>query len=529
MYAVVSLVGAAVFIIVYGVRILEPTYVDWLMKGTDLTQHYIGWRAYRDSSWHFPIGMIDNLSYPNDISVIFTDSIPIFAVLFKMLSPILPSNFQYFGIWGLLCFVLQIVVAYKILSGYIRDKISLLLSSVLFLFVPVIFQRMYYHSALAGHWVILLGFAIFFSIAKNDFVFGKKIYIEIAILAIVSSGVHMYFVLMNAMIAVGVTVLLAIKKTNILKCIGVILLYVVIAVLNIALLGGFSGKAGATQEGLGEYALNLIGFINPEGNYEGVARILNPMPVLAMWADEGYAYLGMGVIILLCLSVGVVIINKKIRSWIRDNIRAVTVFLLVNLVAFVFAVSPRIALGRIELVNIPLPSILYNIWSIFRATGRLSWIIIYSVILCSAIIVCKGLKKWLVYAILSVCLIIQVFDMSDIIATKHEKYANKQVFVTPLCDSVWEEITYGKNHVVLMSDFNIFEKFYIADWALNNSLTTNDFYFARTNEQMIEKSRQNALNNSEEVLFVFSEADRENCQKYNLNYTEANGFIIGYK
>lgn len=529
MYAVVVAIGIVVFIIVYGIKILNPTYVEWLMKGTDLTQHYLGWRAYRDSSWHFPIGMIDNLSYPNDVSVIFTDSIPIFAVIFKILSPILPSSFQYFGIWGLLCFVMQIVVAYKIISGFISDKVALLLSSTMFLFVPVVFQRMYYHSALAGHWIILLGFAILFSAIKKDLQFEKKTYISIALLAVLSSGVHMYFVLMNAMIIMGIVVLAALKKKNLLKSVGLILIYIIVAALNVALLGGFSGNTGASKEGLGEYALNLLGFINPEGNYEGVARVLNPMPVLAMWADEGYAYLGVGVLALLCVTVAVVIFKRNVRKGIRDNWKSVVVILLINIIAFVFAASPRIAIGRIELVNMPLPEILYNIWSIFRATGRFSWIIIYSVMLCSAIIVCKTLNNWFVYAILSVCLVLQVFDMSNIIAIKHEKYANTQVFDTPLCDDVWGGITFGKKHVVLMSDFNIFEKFYIADWALNNSLTTNDFYFARRNEQMVEESRENALKNSEDVLFIFSGIDREKCSDYDLDYTEANGFIIGFK
>ena len=39
--------------------------------------------AYRNSDWHFPIGMIDSLVYPNQTSVIYTDSIPLFAIFFK--------------------------------------------------------------------------------------------------------------------------------------------------------------------------------------------------------------------------------------------------------------------------------------------------------------------------------------------------------------------------------------------------------------------------------------------------------------
>lgn len=56
-----GLIGAILFISIYGVKILDPTYEDWLFEGGDLTQHYLGWVFYRRSGWHFPIGLIDNI------------------------------------------------------------------------------------------------------------------------------------------------------------------------------------------------------------------------------------------------------------------------------------------------------------------------------------------------------------------------------------------------------------------------------------------------------------------------------------
>ena len=80
-------IGAFVFITIYGTKILNPCYTDWLMSGGDLSQHYLGWKMYRNGDWTFPIGLTDQLAYPYYTSVIFTDSIPIFAVFFKLLSP----------------------------------------------------------------------------------------------------------------------------------------------------------------------------------------------------------------------------------------------------------------------------------------------------------------------------------------------------------------------------------------------------------------------------------------------------------
>lgn len=96
--------GAIVFVIIYGVKILNPTYVDWLLGGGDLSQHYLGWEFFRKGDWKFPLGLTDMAAYPLETSVVFTDSIPLFALFFKIFRNILPQNFQYFGIYGILCF-----------------------------------------------------------------------------------------------------------------------------------------------------------------------------------------------------------------------------------------------------------------------------------------------------------------------------------------------------------------------------------------------------------------------------------------
>ena len=54
-----ALLGAAVFLILYGVRVLDPTNADWMLAaGADPSQHYLGWVQYRHSEWHLPyLGM----------------------------------------------------------------------------------------------------------------------------------------------------------------------------------------------------------------------------------------------------------------------------------------------------------------------------------------------------------------------------------------------------------------------------------------------------------------------------------------
>ena len=136
-YGIVALLAVVLYIWTYGIHILNPAYTDWLMGGGDLTQHYLGWKAYRAGSWTFPIGNTTNLAWPAGTSVIFTDSIPLLAVFFKLFSGILPKNFQYFGIWGLLCFILQGVFAARILRRFTDSRALTVLGSLLITLSPV--------------------------------------------------------------------------------------------------------------------------------------------------------------------------------------------------------------------------------------------------------------------------------------------------------------------------------------------------------------------------------------------------------
>ena len=78
-----ALLGVLVFLAVYGVRVLDPTSVDWILNSLspDPIQHYLGWELFRRSPVHLPyIGANYNAVYPFRTSVLFTDSLPLAAL-----------------------------------------------------------------------------------------------------------------------------------------------------------------------------------------------------------------------------------------------------------------------------------------------------------------------------------------------------------------------------------------------------------------------------------------------------------------
>ena len=79
--------------------VVNENYYQWV----DVTQHYTGWVAFLHSKWQFPILLTDKLTYPENISIFWTDSNPLFSIIFKILAPLYGyADIQFIGFYSLL-------------------------------------------------------------------------------------------------------------------------------------------------------------------------------------------------------------------------------------------------------------------------------------------------------------------------------------------------------------------------------------------------------------------------------------------
>lgn len=525
-FGIIGIVCIAIFLSIYGVRVLDVTYTDWLVSGGDTTQHYLGWRAYRESAWTFPIGMVDCLAYPNQTSVIFTDSIPLFAVFFKLLSPILPADFQYFGIWGLLCFILQGVMAARILRHFTDNKVAIVFGSVLLVYTPFMIRRMFSHTALAGQWILLWALEPLFAPARYDD--NKKIYAFAACIGAVSVAVHMYFFGMVTIIMLGICLQNVLRNKKITRAISILAAYLGAGVFITWILGGFSsGMSAGDMTLLGVPSANLNAFFNSHQ----WSVIYQELPCgYAQW--EGNGYLGAGGIFLLFFCALLLLGQVNLFKETKRHWKIWMPMLLVFLVPFVFALSPKIMFGEQTLIELPLPEFILNIWAIFRATGRFVWISSYLLLLVSCVVLFKQCGKRL--AIVTMCFVaaLQFYDIHRQLDSRYEQFSPK-VTSTSLSDgeAFWD--TVGKDdeiqHVVYYRwdrDENLWPS--VTDWALDNDKTVNTFYFARSMDELIEEDRKAAFETlSENNLYIFSVNDKAACAEYDLNYYEVSGMIVG--
>src|ERR1700712_271197 len=98
--------GAIVFLVFAGFCVLLPTNISWIGHG-DPAMHTLGWFFYRDAPWSLPPGASPRLGIELANSIALVDGLPLLAIPMKLLSPLLPHPFQYWGWWGIACFMLQ--------------------------------------------------------------------------------------------------------------------------------------------------------------------------------------------------------------------------------------------------------------------------------------------------------------------------------------------------------------------------------------------------------------------------------------
>jgi len=115
--------------------------------GTAMTERQLDliWKFFKNDIWRFPIGKNPNFGMDIGSGIVFTGSIPILAVFFKLFSSVLPDNFHYFSFWIFICFFLQSYVAFLIIYNNSKNLLFSIIGSLFFLLSPTLINRLGLH------------------------------------------------------------------------------------------------------------------------------------------------------------------------------------------------------------------------------------------------------------------------------------------------------------------------------------------------------------------------------------------------
>lgn len=551
-YIVTTGVSIALFYALYGFKVLNPLYIDWLLAGGDPTQHYLGWALYRYAPFRIRLGLLNTAAYPYDTSVIFTDSIPLMAVPCKFIGIFTDRQFQYFGIWGMACIILMSVCSCYLFKRFTDNKILLAMLSMLVTLSPCMLRRIFWHSSLGAHFLIIIGLIL---IVYRDRLCDSMYHeaLRWAILAFLCAFVHIYFLAMTGFILVGymVCVILDNRKTKTSETYTSIALKVLIppvvfcmsAAISIWFLGGFSSGMLSGAPGLGYYSFNLNGFFDPDG----WSSYFKPLGHYEDGQYEGFSYLGSGVVVLVFVAIlsfavafGKRSNRKKMIQTLRDYAPIEASMLIIFTITILISASNEVTFGHKLLFRYEIPDFIDRVWGIFRASGRLIWPAVYIIAIISIIILYKVTDHRFLSVILMICVILQLGEMNQIIKEKHREFDTYTTYENRLDDDAMTRLMSQNRikHIVFLDKDNLKqdELYAFTELATRYRLTVNDFYFARYLEYPVEETvYRNILYSGDDVLYVLSgrpdESDdpKDLANMFDLQYYQYGDVLIGFK
>ena len=488
----VLMLSAAIFFYKFGWRLLDVTNIGWIFRiGFDNATEFISWEYYRAAAWSFPvIGTFSGYDYPTVTGVGLTGAIPLLAIPLKILSPILPAEFQHFGWWFLACYTLQGWFALKLVTAFKPQcpPVGLVLGALFFVIAPPFLFRAA-HMNLSAHFLILASFYLYF----QSFTSKEKFKYNL-ILIIATAMIHQYLTVMLLGLAFATSNdLWQRKKLSFIQLIGFNFANITAVLSVFYLIGNFNIPNDATQSvGFGNFSANLNTFFN-SFNY---TRFQSALKTSSEGQYEGIAYFGVG-IFLMFIALIINFLWKKINSALKNDkiLRGVNKDELivdkpliypiwsVAILFFIFSLSNVIGLNEKVVHQYIMGAGMQKFAFSLRASGRFVWVLYYLILAVSI----KGflnlkIHNTLKISLLSLILIVQTIDIKPMLTMHTIDYSPYKGNIN---QAAWKPVMAECERVIMYPSFlwhyKTFGDFYdFAHLTALNKKAINTGYFARS-------------------------------------------------
>jgi hypothetical protein len=312
--------------------------VYWDSPTGDLAEHVVGGRYFLADRWRFPILRVPSLGFPGGVNIGLTDSIPLAALVAKLLRGVTAGGGSYISVWMLACYALQgPAFALGLSELGVRRIAGLVLGGLIGLFTPVLLFR-FGHAALCGQFLLLLAVALHLRLIRRWQTALLLLYLPLLLAALL---VHIYLFAMLA----------ALLLASLLHGLWADALTLRAALANVAAVAlviaammwvcGYFEVGAIPVKPYGYYALNLAAPVRPGPS--GLLRIAAP-PLGP--PGEDFAYLGGGMLAL--VAVAAIAWRQRLARLAAENLPT----LLVCGLLVLFALTYGVYLGPVLLLGI---------------------------------------------------------------------------------------------------------------------------------------------------------------------------------
>lgn len=361
----IAALAALLFLCFYNVAMLDPGNVGWLLRGTDNGENALGLHAWLNDPG---VGGFRTylLNAPDGVSLLFTDSNPLLALLVRPFAP--HGDVQAIGPWFLLCLVLHLILARALLAPHARTPLALWCGVLLLTLLPTLYVRQV-HANLSAHWLILWGLWIYVSPQRaGDWRWWM------AVIA-VTAAIHSYLLIMVASIWGSALIerFALDARGRIRLVIGAVATLCVGASIAALLIDGGALVSSGTY---GRFGMPLDALWNPA--LAGLSPFLPAYPQAADRQMEAFQYLGAGLLLLL---VAAPFLSRRPAPSTTAIHQRLLWLVPAMIVLTLLAVSRRVDFAGYTLWTVPMSQRALALVDPVRASARLFWPVAYVAVL----------------------------------------------------------------------------------------------------------------------------------------------------
>jgi hypothetical protein len=436
--------------------------------------------------------------------------VPIVAIVLKLITFGFQSQYQYFGAYMLIAFIVQTQIALNLLSRFIADRQFRSIGALFFLISPLFLHRLNFgsiiHIGFAGSFLVIWMIDTYFNETTS-----RKKWLLIVLIA-VSIDVYVTAMILVVFIAWLANNFFDIEKSKrcieIKKDISVLVLTALGIFLVLIMTGGLFQGSVTRSFGWQYFKADLLSLVLPTTWWSLLPiepigwSLLYKGPHLRYGSEEGFGFIGISVI----AGSAFVFISRLIKN--NSNINLMTiknrkknrVLFLSTLLLYVYGTAGVFDFGGIRLASFKTPAVFENFVQVFRASGRFVWPLGYAITLYFVVKLfelCKNYKIKGARTLLTILVLLQVVDQSTAFLRIREIYTKpkmvrEQIAPKTMKTEFWQRPVDGCEKVLSVLPFSLSPVWEDGlGFAAHNHLDTNMFAPGRTgSDSQNEDSRK---------------------------------------
>jgi putative flippase GtrA len=433
----------------------------WKHAISDRATSLVGYYYFLDKPWSLPLFRLGNLSTPEGMSLINSDSLPLVALAGRLLRSLTGITANLYGLFMLACLILNALVPVVIARRFgVFDLVRQVAIALLFAALPFWLER-YYHVSLVCHGVILLAILVYLRAGEDWSPWRAAL--AMAALAAAASLIHVYLWAMVMLVAGAMLARSLFSRDGLQPSRIASALALGFLALGAVWAAGYFDLRGAGENvGYMSYSMNLLSPVySSHSGFDPRAWKLLRMAQEQQQAwvffagqrpdatggqfNEGMTYLGAGALGL----IGVSLFGLR-KAAVPATLRRHLWLVAAAAVALLFAISPQVTIGeRVFRLWTPEGGLM-SLLSSFRASGRFAWLAAYLLILAAVMVTVRAYRPQVSRLLLVTAAVLQLVDSEPLrSAIRLDTSGGMKLFN----EETWRPVLQDARQIVILPSF----------------------------------------------------------------------------